>query len=120
MLAVTAKIKREDLFQEIFTVFRQWPELEQRVFSQAHYHGQSLEAISRSLQLDVEEVGKILKRCDCRLYASLRNFRASSCGKPSLTPAEIARLVARSQDLKGAHVLASKANAILESSQMAV
>jgi hypothetical protein len=120
MLAVTSKIKREDLFQEIFAVFRQWPELEQRIFSQAHYHGQSLEAISRSLQLDVEEVGTILKQCDRRLYASLRNFHSGSSDKPALTPVEIARIVARSQDLKGIPVLASKACNILESSQMAV
>jgi hypothetical protein len=120
MPAVTAKIKRENLYQEIFAVFRQWSELEQRIFSQAHYHGQSLEAISRSLQLDAKEVGTILKQCDRRLYASLKNFRTNSCEKSSLAPAEIAHLVARSQDLKGAHVLASKANTILESFQMAV
>ena len=84
---MNTKMKREDLIQEIFNAIRQWPELERRVFAQAHYHGQSLEAISRSHRLDVEEVGMILKRCDCRLHASLREFRKSSCEKPSLIPA---------------------------------
>jgi len=107
MSAVTAKIKREDLFQEISNVLRQWPELERRVFSQAHYHGQSLEAISHSLELDVEEVSAILKRCDRQLHASLRDFRESNCEKPSSIPAETACPAARGQDLKGASALAS-------------
>jgi len=90
MPPVVAEIKRENLFQEIFNVFRRWPELELRIFSHAHYHGQSLEAISRSLQLDIEEVNTILKQCDRRLYASLRNFRKSGSEKPSLIPAKTA------------------------------
>jgi hypothetical protein len=107
MPAVISKIDRENLFQEICNTLRQWPELERRIFSQAHYHGQSLEAISRSLQLDVEEVSTILKECDCRLNASIRNFRKNSCEKPLLIPVETACLVVRGPDLKGAHVLAS-------------
>jgi DNA-directed RNA polymerase specialized sigma24 family protein len=79
MLSVNAKTKREDLIQEIFNALHQWPELERRVFAQAHYHGQSLEAISCSHRLDVEEVIMILKRCDRRLHTSLREFRKGSC-----------------------------------------
>jgi DNA-directed RNA polymerase specialized sigma24 family protein len=91
MRAVIAGTKRETLLQEIHGVFLQWPELERRIFSQAHYNGQSPEAISRSLQLDVKEVSTILKQCERRLYASLSNFRISSCEKPSLAPSGIAR-----------------------------
>jgi DNA-directed RNA polymerase specialized sigma24 family protein len=87
MLSVNEKIKREDLIQEIFNALRQWPALERRIFAQAHYHGQSLEAISRSHRLDVEEVSMILKRCDRRLHTFLREFRKSSCEKPSFIPA---------------------------------
>ena len=72
---VAEKMKREDLFQEISDALHQWPELEQTIFSEAHYHGQSPESISRSFQLDVEEVSAILKQCDRRLHASLRNFQ---------------------------------------------
>jgi DNA-directed RNA polymerase specialized sigma24 family protein len=79
MLSVNAKIKREDLIQEIFSALRQWPALERMVFAQAHYHGQSLEAISRYHRLDVEEVSMMLKRCDRRLHTSLREFRKNSC-----------------------------------------
>lgn len=79
MLSVNAKIKREDLIQEIFNALRQWPELERIVFAQAHYHGQSPEAISCSHRLDVEEVIRILKRCDHRLHNYLREFRKGSC-----------------------------------------
>ena len=86
MLSVIAKIKREDLIQEIFNAIRQWPELERRVFAQAHYHGQSLEAISRSHRLDVGEVSMILKRCERRLHTFLREFRKGNCEKPSLIP----------------------------------
>lgn len=120
MPAVTAEIDREDLLQEIFNVLRQWPELERRIFAQAHYHGQSLEAISHSLQLDVEEVSTILEQCDRRLHASLRNFGKSSCEKPSLIPAETAYPAACGQDLKGANDLASSVNNIFDASQISV
>jgi len=88
MLAINTKIKREDLIQKIFNALRQWPELERRVFAQAHYHGQSLEAISCSHRLDVKEVSMILKRCDRRLHNSLRQFRNSRRKKPLFMPAE--------------------------------
>ncbi len=84
MQAVIAGKEHETLLQEIKTAFLQWPELERRVFSEAHYYGKSPEAISRSLELDVEEVSSILKRCERRLHASLRNFRGP------LMPDEIA------------------------------
>jgi DNA-directed RNA polymerase specialized sigma24 family protein len=87
MPTMKAKIKREDLIQQIFNALRQWPELERRIFAQAHYRGQSLEAISRAHRLDVREVSMILKRCDRRLHTFLREFSKSSCEKPSLIPA---------------------------------
>jgi DNA-directed RNA polymerase specialized sigma24 family protein len=73
MAGVLSVIKREALLEEISAAIHQWPELEQRVFSQAHYQGQSLEAISRSLQLDVEQVSGILEQCNHRLYIFLRS-----------------------------------------------
>ena len=106
MRAGIAGTKRETLLQEIYIAFLQWPEPERRIFSQAHYYGQSPETISRSLQLDVEEVLTTLKQCERRLYASLRSFRKSSCDKPSLIPAAIAGLAACKQDF-GVHALAS-------------
>ena len=118
MPAGIVKIGRENLFKEISSVLRQWPELERKIFSQAHYRGQSLETISHSLQLDVEEVGAILKQCNRRLHASLRNFRKSSCEKPSRIPAETACPAACEQDLKVAHALGSKVNHILDISQI--
>jgi DNA-directed RNA polymerase specialized sigma24 family protein len=74
MMGDAPAIKRENLLEEISAAIRQWPEFEQRVFSQAHYHGQSLEAISRSFQLDIDQVSAILKKCDQRLYAFLKSF----------------------------------------------
>jgi hypothetical protein len=106
MRAVIAGTKRETLLKEIKFIFLQWPELEQRIFSQAHYYGQSPEAISRSLQLDAEEVRATLKQCERRLYASLRGFRKNSCDKPSLMPEAIACLAPCEQDFK-VHALAS-------------
>ncbi|MBP1624726.1 MAG: hypothetical protein H6Q07_2746 [Acidobacteria bacterium] len=75
MLALGAKLGREDLFREISNILREWPELERRVFYQAHYHGQSPEVISRSLQLDAKSVNAILQQCEDRLHAALKNFR---------------------------------------------
>ena len=99
MPSVTSKAARENLFQEIRNTFLQWSELDQRVFSQAHYHGQSPEAISLSLQLGVEEVNAILKECNHRLNSSIRNFRQNSLGMSSPIPEEAACLIARATDI---------------------
>jgi len=120
MPAVAAKTKRDDLLQEIFGVFREWPDLERKVFSQAHYQGQSPQAISRSLHLNVAEVRTILEQCDRRLHDSLRDFRKSDYGKPSPVQAETACPVAREQSLKVAHALASKLNHIPTNSLISV
>ena len=64
-----------NLFQEIVKSLHQWPPIEQKVFMQAHYRGRSLEEISRSLHLDMQEVHAVLRNCERRLHASLRNFR---------------------------------------------
>jgi hypothetical protein len=73
---------RDSLFHKIRNTLLEWPELERRVFSQSHYEGQSPEAISRSLQLDVDKVSEILKECDRRINILVRSFRtgkAESC-----------------------------------------
>jgi hypothetical protein len=106
MLAVIAGTKRETLLQEIHNALLQWPELERRIFSQVHYYGQSPEAISRSLQLDAEEVRATLIQCERRLLSSLRSYRKSSCDKPSLMPEAIACPAPCEQDFK-VHALAS-------------
>jgi hypothetical protein len=108
MPGVISNIDREDLFQEICNTLLKWPELERRVFSQAHYHGQSPEAISRSLQLCMEEVNTILSDCDRRLNASIRNFRKNSCEKPLLIPAGTAHSIALRPDLKLNRVQAAR------------
>jgi hypothetical protein len=106
MRAVIAGTKRETLLREIYNAFLQWPELDRRIFSQAHYGGQSPQAISRSLQLDVEEVSATLKQCERRLYISLGSFRKSSCDTFSPMPAGSTCLAARKQDFE-VHALAS-------------
>jgi DNA-directed RNA polymerase specialized sigma24 family protein len=88
------KMKRKDLFEEITNILRQWPDLERKIFAQAHYHGQSPEAISRSLKLDTKEVSTILSRCERQLQISLRNFRKSSRNNPLLTPVKPATIAA--------------------------
>ena len=84
MRTVIAKIEREDLCQDIIDIFRQWPDLERRIFYKTHYYGQSLETISCSFKLDVEEVSMILEKCDRLLHTSLRKFRKRSCEKSTL------------------------------------
>ncbi|MBN2318471.1 MAG: sigma-70 family RNA polymerase sigma factor [Acidobacteria bacterium] len=86
MSAVILKGKREDLFREISNVLQKWPDLERRIFSQAHYQSRSPEIISDSLNLDVSEVRSILKRCDRELLDSLREFRGSNSTKTSFIP----------------------------------
>lgn len=106
MRAVIAGTERETLLREIHNAFFQWPELDRGIFSQAHYYGQSPEAISHSLQLDVEEVRATLKRCERRLYTSLGSFSKSSCDKPSRIPAGTTCLAIGEQDFE-IHALAS-------------
>jgi hypothetical protein len=91
MKAAPIKIKRESLLQEISGILRQWPQIDRKVFSQAHYCGQSAEAISRTLQLKEEEVRQILKECEHRLHYSLRNFRHNDCGQSKLIASQPAR-----------------------------
>jgi DNA-directed RNA polymerase specialized sigma24 family protein len=107
MTDVIAGIKREALLKEISAAIRQWSELERRIFSQAHYQGQSIEAISCSLQLDVEQVNTILKQCDRRLYAFLRSFRKNSRENSSLATTGVSCLASCQQDLSEIQVLAS-------------
>jgi DNA-directed RNA polymerase specialized sigma24 family protein len=85
------KSRRENLIREIASALGQWPERERSVFSQAHYQGQSAETISGSLQLDVEEVRQILKLCERRLHASLRDLSKNDSEPLSLPVAEISR-----------------------------
>ena len=108
-MSAPAKIKRDELLRGIFGALRQWSELERNVFARAHYHGQSLETISHSLKLDMKEVTAILRQCDRRLYSSLREFRQGSCELSSDVHAETAEMVARRQDIRSSHGLASKA-----------
>ena len=88
------KTGREILIREIANALGQWPERERSVFSQAHYQGQSVKAISNSLQLDVEEVRKILKMCERRLHASLRDLSKSDSESHSLPAVQITRSAA--------------------------
>jgi DNA-directed RNA polymerase specialized sigma24 family protein len=87
MPAVNEKAKREDLYREILDTLKEWPRLDRQIFAQAHYHGQSIEAISRSLNLDLAEARLILQLRDRELYAALRKFRENSCGEslPTVT-----------------------------------
>ncbi len=83
MYGVIPALDRDHLFEEILNAIRQWPEVERRIFFQAHYAGHSPEDISRSLQLDVKKVKYILLKCDSRLHASLGSFCKGVRGKSS-------------------------------------
>ena len=118
MPAVIARLKREKLFREIVKTIDEWPEIERRIFSQAHYQGQSLEAISRCLQLDVNEVNSILRRCERRLHASLIRFREGGSDKPLLNQAETGCQDTREQELTVAHAIGARVNSILDASRI--
>ena len=89
MERVIAGKNREALLKEIYNAFLQWSELDQKIFYQARYCGQSPEVISRALQLEEEEVRAALKRCERLLYASLRGFRYSGCNELPLNSNKI-------------------------------
>lgn len=83
MLPVDTSKKHKDLLNEIAFTLRHWPELERRVFIMTHYRGQSRENIASVLELDVEEIDKILKRCDRKLHTALRSFRIGNRARHS-------------------------------------
>ena len=70
---------RADLLDEIINSLNEWPELHRNIFIRNHYRGQSPEAISRSIHLDVKTVNEILKQCDHTLHIALREFRVDKC-----------------------------------------
>jgi len=119
MSALTARTKHVDLLREISGALRQWSELERNVFIRAHYHGQSLKAISHSLKMDVEEVKAILGQCDRRLYTSLREIRKSSCEKHACVHAEAAKIITHSREPKSDRRLTSGAYKKSGTSRMA-
>jgi hypothetical protein len=83
MSATDGTMIREKLFQEILNALRQWPELEQNIFCEAHYFGRTPEAIACSYRLDISEVRKILKQCDRSLHASLGDFLQKFAADPA-------------------------------------
>ena len=66
---------RELLSQAILDVLGSWPELDRRVFVQAHYQGRPIENISGCLGLSTAEVRRILETCERKLLSALRDFR---------------------------------------------
>jgi hypothetical protein len=75
----TSKLNRKQLFMKIVGTLRQWSDLEQKVFTQAHYCGKSPITISSHLKLDVEEVNGILERCNLKLVTSLSQLLHGCC-----------------------------------------
>jgi hypothetical protein len=118
MHAAVKEERREDLFRQISDTLNEWPDLERRVFSLVHYHGQSPEDISRSLKLNGDEVKTILRRCECGLHDSLRNFYGNTDGKSSLIQDEKSALLNCAQDLNA--VLASKLSSVRKKSNLNV
>jgi len=90
MSAVLLKEQREDLFREISGVFDTWPDLERSIFSQAHYQGKSPEMISHALNVELDEIDFILRKCERELLTSLRFFRESRTGKTASSSIESA------------------------------
>jgi hypothetical protein len=113
-------MKREKLFLSILDALNRWPDLERSIFSQAHYGRKSVKAIASSYQLDVAEVSTILRRCNRRLYASLKGFRKSDCESSPTAGQETACPAAPKQDLTGTHALALKLKNIHDILQAAV
>ncbi len=120
MSAATARISRDALLREIFETLHQWSALERNVFARVHYHGQSLEVISQLLKLDVKELKDILRQCDRRLYASLREFRKNNGDKRLRDCEGTAGMTVHSQELKNNHRLSSKAFKNPGTSRMAI
>ncbi len=67
--------ERELLSQAILETLNSWPLLYRRVFSDAHYRGESAERIAASLGMGTDTVRTILRDCDRRLRKALNSFR---------------------------------------------
>ena len=66
---------RNNLSEVILGELDSWPDLHRQAFVQAHYQGQSLEQVSRSLGMRVPDVRQILTQCERRLREAVRAFR---------------------------------------------
>ena len=75
---------RDQLSRAIMHVLKSWPELQRRVFVEAHYEGRPIESISRSTGLSQPEVRRILENCDRKLHWALRSFRSDGNGSVAL------------------------------------
>ena len=120
MSAANANARREDLLRQIVNSLRQWPEPERRIFAQTHYYGKSPETISRSLELDLEQVNLTLRRCDRRLHSSLRKFREVNRDGSSHRQSEPAGAAVCDREVKKVPVVAPEANRTIGCCRMAV
>ncbi len=120
MRAVIAKQERDHLLQEIFDALRRWPDLDRRVFFLSHYRGQSVETISRALQLEADNVENILRQCEQRLHASLRNFRENNGGQTMPLPTESACPAMSGQMREKPSLLPFTANSLCDIFRIAV
>ena len=66
--------ERALLSQAIIETLDSWPQLHRQIFSEAHYHGRSVESISSSLGMRVDTVRLILQECEGRLRSALNHF----------------------------------------------
>lgn len=66
---------RESLLRAIIGVVRAWPETDRGIFIAARYRGQSLDQIALARGLAVEDVRRVLEKCERRLYDALRGFK---------------------------------------------
>ncbi len=78
--------ERELLSQVILKTLDSWPQLHRRIFSEAHYRGESAESIAKSLGVGLDTVRAILRDCDFRLRTALKLFREDSLASPHLSP----------------------------------
>ncbi len=75
---LTPARRRDQLSNAIIDSLMSWPAIQRDIFVRAHYWGDSVEAISRSLGLPAGDVRLILEQCSRRLCAALRPFRGEA------------------------------------------
>jgi len=86
MATLISEHERELLSRAILRTLDSWPKLHQQIFSEAHYHGKSPEAISGSLGVSPDSVRQILRDCEAQLRRALKSFWEDESVALHLTP----------------------------------
>lgn len=65
---------RDSISHAILESLKSWPALPRQVFIEVHYQGRPVEEVAKSKHISADEVNRILRFCERRLYQALHEL----------------------------------------------